>query len=50
VTEWRLAKARNRFSELVTRALREGLNGSDAMILAEHDYEKLTGKKPDFKR
>lgn len=55
MTEWRLAEAKNRFSELVTRALREGpqrVRRHDAavVILAEHDYEKLTGRKPDFKR
>lgn len=52
--EWRLADAKNRFSELVTRALAEGpqrvRRRDDAVVVvAERDYEKLTGKRPDFK-
>jgi antitoxin Phd len=52
--EWRLADTKNRFSELVTRALAEGpqrvRRHDDAVIVvAERDYEKLTGKRPDFK-
>jgi prevent-host-death family protein len=51
--EWRLADAKNRFSELVTRALAEGpqrvRRHDDAVVVAERDYEKLTGKGPDFK-
>ena len=51
--EWRLADAKNRFSELVTRALAEGAQRvrrhDDAVVVAERDYEKLTGKRPDFK-
>ncbi len=52
--EWRLADAKNRFTELVNRALAEGpqrvLRRDDAVIvLAQRDYEKLTGKRPGFK-
>ncbi len=52
--EWRLADAKNRFSELVTRALAEGpqrvrRHDDAVVVLAERDYEKLTGKRPDFK-
>jgi prevent-host-death family protein len=51
--EWRLADAKNRFSELVARALAEGpqriSRHDDAVVVAERDYEKLTGKRPDFK-
>jgi len=52
--EWRLADAKNRFSELVNRALAEGpqrvLRRDDAVIVvAQRDYEKLVGKRPDFK-
>jgi len=55
MTEWRLAEAKNRFSELVTRALAEGpqrVRRHDAavVVLAERDYDQLTGKTPDFKR
>jgi antitoxin Phd len=52
--EWRLADAKNRFSELVTRALAEGpqrvrRHRDTVVVVAERDYEKLTGKRPDFK-
>ncbi len=52
--EWRLADAKNRFSELVTRALAEGpqrvrRHHDAVVVIAERDYEKLTGKRPDFK-
>lgn len=52
--EWRLADAKNRFSELVNRALLEGpqrvRRRDDAVVvLAEHDYEKLTRKRLSFK-
>ena len=52
--EWRLADAKNRFSELVKRALAEGpqrvVRREDAVVvLAEHDYQKLTGKRVGFK-
>jgi len=52
--EWRLADAKNRFSELVNRALVEGpqrvIRRKDAVIVvAQRDYEKLTGKKPGFR-
>ncbi len=54
--EWTLVDAKNRFSELVRRALSEGpqrvlRRGNDAVVVvAESHYEKLTGKRPDFKR
>jgi prevent-host-death family protein len=52
--EWRLADAKNRFSELVNRALVEGpqrvLRRDDAVVVvAEREYEKLTGTRPSFK-
>ena len=55
MTEWRLADAKNRFSELVTRALAEGpqrVRRHDAavIVLAESEYQKLTGKRRDFKQ
>jgi prevent-host-death family protein len=49
-----LADAKNRFSELVTRALAEGPqrvrrhNGA-VVVVVERDYETLTGKRPGFK-
>jgi len=51
---WRLADAKNRFSELFSRALSEGPqhvrrhNGA-VVVIAEQDYEKLTGERPPFK-
>ena len=55
MTEWRLAEAKNRFGELVTRALAEGpqrvrRHDTAVIVLAESEYEKLTGKKRDFKQ
>jgi prevent-host-death family protein len=52
--DWRLAEAKNKFSELVNRALAEGpqrvLRRDDAVIvMALRDYERLVGKKPGFK-
>ncbi|HEV3112660.1 MAG TPA: type II toxin-antitoxin system prevent-host-death family antitoxin [Candidatus Binataceae bacterium] len=52
---WRLAEAKNRFSEVFNRALAEGpqriLRRHEAVVvLSERDYEKLAGKRPDFKQ
>lgn len=52
--EWQLAEAKNRFSELVNRALSEGpqrirRRGDAVVVVAEKDYEKLTGKRRSFK-
>ena len=52
--EWRLADAKNRFSQLVNRALAEGpqfvRRRNDAVVIvARRDYEKLAGKRPGFK-
>ena len=48
---WHLADAKNRFSELVNRALagtpQVVLRRRDAVVvLAQDDYEKLTGQAP----
>ncbi|MGO9271676.1 MAG: type II toxin-antitoxin system prevent-host-death family antitoxin [Terriglobia bacterium] len=53
--EWRLADAKNRFSELVNLALSGDpqlvLRRRDAVVVvARRDYDKLTGKRPSFKR
>lgn len=53
--DWRLAEAKNKFSELVNRALLEGpqrvLRRNDAVIvMALRDYEQLIGKKAGFKK
>ena len=52
--DWQLADAKNRFSELVSRALTEGpqrvTRRNEAVVLvAEAEYERLTGKRPGFK-
>ena len=52
--EWRLADAKNKFTELVNRALSEGpqrvTSRNDVVIvIAERDYEQLTRTKPSFK-
>jgi prevent-host-death family protein len=52
---WRLADAKNRFSEVVNLALAGDpqliLRRRDAVVvMARRDYEKLTGKRPSFKQ
>jgi antitoxin Phd len=52
--DWRLADAKNRFSELFTQALSLGPQRvrrfKDAVIvLSEQDYERITGRQPSFK-
>jgi antitoxin Phd len=53
-SSWKLADAKNRFSELVNRALVDGpqwvQRRSDAVVVLDHrEYEKLTGTRVDFK-
>jgi antitoxin Phd len=52
--EWKLAEAKNRFSEVVRLALSEGpqrvvRRNDSVVVLAEADYERLTGSQPTFK-
>jgi prevent-host-death family protein len=52
---WRLADAKNRFSEVVSRALTGDpqvvLRRREAVVVvARCDYEKLTGKRIGFKQ
>jgi len=52
--DWQVAEAKNKFSELMQRALTEGpqrVRGrkNAVIMLAEEEYERLTGKRPDFK-
>jgi antitoxin Phd len=52
--DWRLADAKNRFSELFTQVLTLGPQRvrrfKDAVIvLSERDYERITGRRPSFK-
>ena len=51
---WKLAEAKNRFSELVNLSLQgkpqEVTRRNDAvMIISKTDFDKLTGARPDFK-
>lgn len=54
--EWTLAEAKNRFSEVVKRAISEGpqrvsRRGDDAVVVvAQQDYDRLKGARPDFKK
>ena len=52
--EWKLADAKNRFSEVVRRALIDGpqrvsRREEAVVILAEREYQALRGERPDFK-
>ena len=47
--DWQLAEAKNKLSEIVTRALTEGpqrihRRGQVVVVLAESEYRRLTGK------
>lgn len=51
--DWKLADAKNRFSELVTEALTNGpqrvmRRDQAVIVLAEDDYEELIGRRPNF--
>jgi prevent-host-death family protein len=53
--DWLLADAKNRFSELVNRALVEGpqrvrRRGDAVVVVAQRDYDRLTGKRTGFKQ
>lgn len=52
--QWKLAEAKNKFSELVNRALSEGpqeveRRGDRVIVISKVEYEKLSGKTPNFK-
>ena len=51
---WELADAKNKFSEVVTRALTEGpqrvSRRDDAVVIvSESEYQRLTGQQPGFR-
>ena len=53
-TQWKLADAKNRFSELVNRALSEGpqlvhRRDEAVVVINQRDYEHLSGARVDFK-
>ncbi|MFQ5451724.1 MAG: type II toxin-antitoxin system Phd/YefM family antitoxin [Nitrospinaceae bacterium] len=52
--EWKLAEAKNKFSEVINKALLEGpqkvvRRDQSFIIIEENQYKKLTGKKSSFK-
>ncbi len=52
--EWNLAEAKNRFSEVVNRALTDGpqrvRRRQDAVaVVSAEEYERLVGKRKSFK-
>ncbi len=51
--EWKLAEAKNKFSEVINRALLEGpqritRRGQSFILLEESAYRKLTGERQSF--
>ncbi len=53
--EWKLAEAKNRFSELVNEALSEGpqlvhRRHETVVVLDVREYHRLKGKRADFKQ
>lgn len=55
MTEWRLADAKNRFSELVNKALSEGpqhvhRRSDEVVVISVQDYERLLGERLSFKK
>ncbi len=51
--EWKLAEAKNRFSELVNKALTEGpqhisRREDKVVVISEKEYQQLTGQSPSF--
>ncbi len=52
--EWKLAEAKNKFSEVINKALLEGpqkvvRRDQSFIIIEEKQYKKLTGQKSSFK-
>lgn len=53
--DWQFADARNRFSELVNHALADGpqrirRRADTVVVVAQRDYERLTGERTGFKQ
>jgi prevent-host-death family protein len=52
--DWKLAEAKNKFSEVVRRALNEGpqrilRRGSVVVVLSEEDFQRLSGTRVEFR-
>ena len=53
IMEWKLADVKNRFSELVKKALSEepqmvSRRKDRVVVISESEYQHLTGQKPNF--
>ncbi|MEW6273321.1 MAG: type II toxin-antitoxin system prevent-host-death family antitoxin [Thermodesulfobacteriota bacterium] len=53
--DWKVADAKNRFSELISRALDEGpqrvvRRDRAVMVVSQREYDRLKGKGRDFKK
>jgi prevent-host-death family protein len=51
--DWKVADAKNRFSELMTKALEDGpqritRRDGTVVMISEKELERIEGKKPDF--
>jgi prevent-host-death family protein len=50
---WQLAEAKNKFSEVFTKAIEVGpqfvtRRNEEVVILSKQEYQRLTGDKPNF--
>lgn len=53
--EWRLAEAKNRFTELVNNALAHGpqtvrRRNDTVIVMSQADYQRLAGQQPTFQQ
>ncbi len=53
--EWQLADAKNRFSEVINQALKEGpqwvrRRNDEVVIVSSEEYRRLAGQAADFKQ
>ena len=52
--DWKLAEAKNKFSEVVKRALEEGpqrvlRRGDAVVVISEQEFDRLSGNRRGFK-
>jgi prevent-host-death family protein len=52
--DWRFADAKNKLSEVVTRAIHEEpqrirRRDDTVLVVSQRDYDRMNGKRPDFK-
>lgn len=53
LSTWQLAEAKNKFSEVFTRAIEEGpqavtRRNQRVIVLSDEEYQRLQAAKPDF--